>query len=78
MKLEYSKEWFERSAELEGDHEVGAGSPPWVKMKIRRGRTAASETRIAFGGLVELWRRNQGWNAEQLAEQPQTQMPPEG
>jgi len=27
MKLEYPKEWFERSAEIEGPAEVGAGCP---------------------------------------------------
>jgi hypothetical protein len=28
MELEYTKEWFERSAAMEGDAEVGAGVPP--------------------------------------------------
>lgn len=27
MKMHYPKEWFERSAEIEGTAEVGAGSP---------------------------------------------------
>ena len=71
MKLDYPKEWFEKSAELEGDSEVGAGGgPPWVKLRPgKRHRAAATETRIVLGTLVELWRRNQGWNVEQLAQQ---------
>ena len=70
MKLDYPKEWYARSAELEGDSEVGAGGgPPWVKLKPgRRSRAATTETRIVLGTLVELSRRNQGWNAEQLAQ----------
>lgn len=27
MKLDITKEWFERRVALEGDHEIGAGSP---------------------------------------------------
>lgn len=70
MKLDYPKEWYEERLDLEGDSEVGAGGgPPWVKLKPgERSRTAATETRIVLGTLVELWRRNQGWNAEQLAQ----------
>lgn len=65
MKLEYPKEWFERSAELEGDAEVGAGLLP---ADLPRGvKTNFPETRIALGQFVDLWRRKQGWNAEKLA-----------
>ena len=28
MKLNYPKEWFEKSALIEGDDEIGAGMPP--------------------------------------------------
>ena len=28
MKLHYPKEWFEKSALIEGDDEIGAGVPP--------------------------------------------------
>jgi transcriptional regulator with XRE-family HTH domain len=70
MKLDYPKEWYARSAELEGDSEVGAGGgPPWVKLKLgRRSYAANPETRIVLGTLVELSRRNLGWNTEQLAQ----------
>lgn len=71
MKLEYPKEWFERSAEIEGDAEVGAGVLP-TRRTIEPhtiDKTTALDTRIAFGQFVSLWRRNNGWNAEKLAEE---------
>jgi HTH-type transcriptional regulator, competence development regulator len=69
MKLEYPKEWFERSALIEGDAEVGAGVPPTPKTTEphTQDNTTALDTRIALGQFVALWRRNQGWNAEKLA-----------
>ncbi len=67
MKLEYPKEWFERSAEIEGDSEVGAGLPPTYRTMAKE-KTEVLDTRIALGQFVELWRRNQGWDAEELAE----------
>ena len=71
MTLNYPKSWFERRIALEGDAEVGAGTPPPVQ-QLRPG--AASNivpinTRIAFGTFVGLWRRNKGWDAVKLAEQ---------
>ncbi|MEY2427301.1 MAG: hypothetical protein QOJ40_186 [Verrucomicrobiota bacterium] len=70
MKMDHPKEWWEERLDLEGDSEVGAGGgPPWVKLKPgNRSRAPATETRIVLGTLVSLWRRNQGWSAEQLAQ----------
>lgn len=70
MKLERSKDWYERRLALEGDAEIGAGAPP----KFRDQATAAVsvkplETRIALGTFVELWRRNRGWDAVKLAQE---------
>lgn len=31
MKIDQSKEWYQRSAEIEGEAEVGCGSPPPLK-----------------------------------------------
>jgi transcriptional regulator with XRE-family HTH domain len=69
MKLEYPKEWFERSAEIEGNAEVGAGVPPTYSTTepYTNDKITALDTRIAFGQFVALWRRNNGWNAERLA-----------
>jgi hypothetical protein len=65
MKLQYPKEWFERSAEIEGDAEVGAGFPPTTEP--HKQDITPLDTRIALGQFVALWRRNRGWNAEKLA-----------
>lgn len=71
MKIEYPKEWFVRSAEIEGDAEVGAGIPPTHRTTESPSyeRMGAIDTRIALGQFVELWRRNKGWNAEKLAQE---------
>lgn len=71
MKLQYPKEWFERSAQIEGDAEVGAGVFPTPKTTEphTQANITALDTRIALGQFVALWRRNQGWNAETLAHQ---------
>lgn len=69
MKLEYPKEWFKSSAEIEGDAEVGAGVPPThctIEPQITH-KITSLDTRIAFGQFVSLWRRNNGWDAEKLA-----------
>ena len=68
MKLEYPKEWFERSAEIEGDAEVGAGLPPTYRT-TKEDNTEVLDTRIALGQFVGLWRRNKGWDAEKLAKE---------
>ena len=68
MKLEYPKEWFLQSADIEGEDEIGAGIPLWnTDSATCCGNHPAS--RIAFGRFVELWRRNKGWNPEKLAEE---------
>jgi transcriptional regulator with XRE-family HTH domain len=70
MKLERSKDWYERRIALEGDAEIGAGRPPCYPMPAAGEATAKPvETRIAFGTFVELWRRNRGWDAVKLAEE---------
>jgi HTH-type transcriptional regulator, competence development regulator len=70
MKLEYSKKWYENRIALEGDAEVGAGTPPGIQAKtFPRSNVTPVDTRIAFGTFVALWRRNQGWDAARLAEE---------
>jgi transcriptional regulator with XRE-family HTH domain len=68
MKLERSKEWYEKRIALEGDSEIGAGAPP----KFGAGGAASVkplETRMALGAFVELWRRDRGWDAVRLANE---------
>ena len=67
MKLNYPKEWFLKSAGIEGDSEIGAGVPPWNSAAPGDVAPHPHATRIAFGRFVELWRRNKGWDADRLA-----------
>lgn len=70
MKLNYPKEWYERRIALEGDVEIGAGTPPNYREKAEENANVKPlETRIALGTFVELWRRNQGWDAVKLAKE---------
>jgi hypothetical protein len=69
MKLERSKDWFERRIALEGNAEVGAGLPPGSAGQVAgESNIKPLDTRIAFGTFVELWRRNMGWDAVKLGE----------
>lgn len=72
MTLDYPKDWYEHRIALEGDLEIGAGAPPGYRRQAPPPAAApppALDTRIAFGTLVELWRRNRGWDAVKLAEE---------
>jgi len=69
MKLNMQKSWYESRIELEGDMEVGAGIwPVGVKPSVEPSAERTGDTRLAFGALVELCRRNSGLNVEQLAK----------
>ena len=68
MKLNYSKQWYEDRIALEGDAEIGAGTPPGVRVKpSAKSKITPVDTRIAFGTFVALWRRNRGWDVATLA-----------
>ena len=68
MKLERSKDWYERRIALEGDAEIGAGTPPKFRNLPPAPICAKPlESRIALGTFVELWRRDRGWDAVKLA-----------
>jgi transcriptional regulator with XRE-family HTH domain len=70
MKLERSKEWYGRRIALEGDAEIGAGTPLKCRTHVAEETSVKPvETRIALGTFVELWRRNRGWDAVKLAEE---------
>ena len=70
MKLDYSKKWYENRIALEGDAEIGAGTPPGTQTKaLAKSNVAPIDTRIAFGTFVALWRRNRGWDVTKLAEE---------
>jgi len=68
MKLDHSKQWYEDRIALEGDAEIGAGTPPGVRAKPpAKSKITPVDTRIAFGTFVALWRRNRGWDVATLA-----------
>jgi transcriptional regulator with XRE-family HTH domain len=70
MILERSKDWYERRIGLEADVEVGAGAAPKYRdQAVEQVRVKPLETRMALGTFVELWRRNQGWDAVKLAKE---------
>ena len=75
MKLEITREWFERKAKLEGDLEIGAGLLAVDPVQDQNAPHSALEaekvdqTRIAFGSLVEYARRKRGYSMEKLAEE---------
>jgi HTH-type transcriptional regulator, competence development regulator len=71
MKFDVPKEWFVKSAEIEGDSEVGAGHSPFLaplEEEKLLGADLATEMRLAFGRFVELMRRRHGWTIQRLAE----------
>ncbi len=73
MKLEITREWFERRAKLEGDLEVSAGGLARDPTQDQNNDTdpaaeAAGSIRMAFGSFVETMRRRKGLSIEKLAE----------
>lgn len=72
MKLDITREWFERKARLEGDFEIAAGMLARDPSPEAAAPSSASETdletRFAFGTLVEGLRRKGGLTMEKLAE----------
>lgn len=70
MKLEITREWFERRAKQEGDLEISAGrlardpTPEQTNAETAN----ADPMRMAFGSLVETMRRRRGLSIEKLAE----------
>lgn len=69
MKLNYPKDWFERSAAIEGIAEIGAGLPAEFAPLPSLTMPATPVSNIPFGRFVELWRRNRGVDAEKFAIQ---------
>lgn len=75
MRIEVSKEWCARMADLEGDSEIGAGrlaidpSPCDDEERFPEAMAANDDRPVAFGRLVELIRRERRLSADQLADQ---------
>lgn len=71
MKIDITKAWCLRMAELEGDAEIGAGE--FAADPMFDGDSLAAEDgeepNIAFGRFVRLMRRDRGLTIEKLAEE---------
>jgi HTH-type transcriptional regulator, competence development regulator len=76
MKLNLSKEWFKRRAELDDKAEVSAGMLNLNRLPAAhasnivpmRAATEADSPNPAFGKLINLWRRKKGLRVEILAD----------
>ena len=70
MRIEITKDWCMRMAQLEADVEIGAGL--LAIDPVFDGEPAPShvpeETNVAFGRFVRLMRRGRGLSVEKLAE----------
>lgn len=70
MKIDITKEWCLRMAQLEGDAEIGAGKLAIDPVFDGEGLATkdGEEPSIAFGRFVRLMRRDRGLTIEKLAE----------
>lgn len=70
MRINISKEWCARMAQLEGDAEIGVGlfaiDPVFDGEACAN--NASEEPSLAFGRLIRLMRRDRGLSVEKLAE----------
>jgi HTH-type transcriptional regulator, competence development regulator len=70
MRIELTRDWCMRMAELEADAEIGAG--PLAIDPVFDGEDAPvlaqEEPSVAFGRFVRLMRRSRGLSVEKLAE----------
>ena len=78
MKMEISKEWCIRMAQLEGDAEIGAGQlavdPVFDGETAPVTATDEEGQNIAFGRFVSLMRRQRGISLEKLADDADVDM----
>jgi len=71
MKIEITKEWCLRMAEIEANAEIGAGLcalDPVFDGETMPANATNEEPSIAFGRFVRLMRRDRGLTLEKLAE----------
>ena len=71
MKIEITKEWCLRMAEIEANAEIGAGLyalDPIFDGETMPATQSSEEPSIAFGRFVRLMRRDRGLTLEKLAE----------
>lgn len=67
MRIEFTKDWCMRMAQLEGDSAIGAGVHGADPMFVHEA-VVLEESNIVFGRFIRLMRRRQGLTVEKLAE----------
>jgi len=77
MKIEISKDWCMRMAQLEAEAEIGAGAfaiDPVFDGEAVPVAVAPEDTTVAFSRFVRLMRRSRGLTVERLAENADVEM----
>ena len=70
MRIEVTKDWCVRMAELEADEEIGVGLVAVDPVFDGESASAQSEEpAVAFGRFVSLMRRDRGLSVEKLADE---------
>ena len=68
MRIEVTKDWCLRMAELEADEEIGVGLVAVDPVFDGESLAQSEEPTIAFGRFISLMRRNRGLTVEKLAD----------
>lgn len=71
MKIEFTKQWCIRMAQLEGDSAIGVGQyaiDPVFDIESTSETAALEESNVVFGRFIRLMRRHNGLTVEKLAE----------
>ena len=69
MRIEVTKDWCVRMAELEADEEIGVGLVAVDPVFDGESLARSEEPAVAFGRFVSLMRRNRGLSVEKLADE---------
>ena len=69
MRIEVTKDWCIRMAELEADEEIGVGLVAVDPVFDGESLAQSEEPAVAFGRFVSLMRRNRGLSVEKLADE---------
>jgi HTH-type transcriptional regulator, competence development regulator len=69
MRIEVTKDWCVRMAELEADEEIGVGLVAVDPVFDGESLAQSEEPAVAFGRFVSLMRRNRGLSVEKLADE---------
>lgn len=69
MRIDVTKEWCLRMAELEADEEIGAGLLAVDPVFDGESATTSEEPTLAFGRFITLMRRDRGLTVERLADE---------